>query len=298
MNFARPKEPEERQPGWARREAPEMTSTRQKEPEERQPGWVRREAPEMSFTRQKQPDERSDFGFADDNSEAVGQTFFNINDDSDRKLSGGTGRALRIFSMLVLLGAGTVWLQAEPARKYLGEWRATLGEIIGSYRQIPAPAKTDADTPPLPTTEELIASAPPSSANNPQPQHEKQKTGDLTYSEIEKLAELPSPAPPPVQQETPSVEQPTPPPQKAPARAVPGRQTPLREDPDQQRRELAAQVSKAIANRAIPGIGVFVIDGTAYLNGRVATERQRAAAERAAHTIPDVRAVQNRIIIE
>jgi hypothetical protein len=296
MNFARPKEPEERQPGWARRKAPEMTSTRQKEPEERQPGWVRREAPEMTFTRPKEPDERSDFGFADDNSEAVGQTFFNINDDSDRKLSGGTGRALRIFSMLVLLGAATVWLQAEPARKYLGEWRATLGEIIDSYRQIPAPAKTAADVPPA-TTEEMISSAPPSSANDPQPQPEKQKS-DLTYSEIEKLAELPSPAPPPVQQETPAVEQPIPAPQKAPARAVPGRQTPLREDPDQQRRELAAQVSKAIANRAIPGIGVFVINGTAYLNGRVATERQRNAAERAAHSVPDVREVQNRIIIE
>lgn len=267
-----------------------------------QPRWVRREAPEMTFTRPKEPDERSDFGLADDNTDAVGQTFFNINNDTEGKWgfsrAAGNGRALRILSVLVLLGISTVWLQAEPTRKYLGEWRATLGEIIGSDRQIPAQAKTATDTPPLPTTEELIASAPPSSANDPQPQDENQKTSDLTTPEPERLAELPSPVPPPVQQEIPSVKQPIPPPQKAPARAAPGRRTPPREDPDQQRRELAAQISQAIANRAIPGIGVSVIDGTAYLNGRVATERQRAAAERAARGIPDLRGVQNRIIIE
>jgi general secretion pathway protein A len=283
------------QPRWVRKEAPEMSSTRPTEPDERQPRWVRKEAPEMTFTRPKEPDERSDFGFADDNTAAVGQTFFNINDDTDRKLSGGNGRALRILSMLVLLGASIVWLDAEPTRKYLGEWRATLGEIIGSDRQIPAQAKTATDVPPLPATEEMISSAPPSSANDPQPQDENQKTSDLTYPEMEKLAELPSP----VQQETPSVkQQPIPPPKKAPVRAAPERQTPPRDDSDQQKRELATQVSKAIANRAIGGIGVSVIDGTAYLNGRVATERQRRAAERAALAIPDVRAVQNRITIE
>jgi len=280
-------------PRWVRKEASETNFTRPKESDERQPRWVRREAPEMNFTRPKESEERSDFGLADDNSEAVGQTFFNINDDTDRKLSGGNGRVFRILSIVVLLGISTVWLQSEPARKYLDEWGATLGEFIGSDRQMPAPAKTAADVPPLPATEELIASA-----NDPQPQDENQKTSDFTPLETERLAELPSPVPPPVQQETPSVEQPILPPQKAPARAVPGRRTPPRDDSYQQRRELAAQVSKAIANRAIPGIGVFVIDGTAYLNGRVATERQRAAAERAAHAIPDVRAVRNRITIE
>src|SRR5436309_4861477 len=41
---------------------------------------------------------------------------------------------------------------------------------------------------------------------------------------------------------------------------------------------LEFEIYKAIANRAITGVEVSVIDGTAYLGGRVATERQKLAA--------------------
>jgi osmotically-inducible protein OsmY len=62
--------------------------------------------------------------------------------------------------------------------------------------------------------------------------------------------------------------------------------------------DLAGQISRAIEDRAIAGIRVTMKDDVAYLDGRVATERQRRAAERAARDVADVRAVRNRIVVE
>ena len=284
--------------------SPELIEAAAKDLDLWQPRWVRKEEPEMTFTIPKEPDELSGFKFPDDTTEVVGQTFLNFNDDTDRKRwfsragrisrAGRNGRALRILSMVVVLGISIVGLQSEPARKYLGEWGVTLGELIGSDRQIAAKAKTEADASPPAATEELVSSAPMPSTNDPQPQDENQKTSDLTAPATEKSAELPSP----VQAESPSVKNLPSPPQKAPVRAIRGRQTPPPDDSIQQKIELATQISRAIANRAIPAIEVSVIDGTAYLDGRVATEQQRNAAESAALAVPDVRGVRNRITIE
>lgn len=67
---------------------------------------------------------------------------------------------------------------------------------------------------------------------------------------------------------------------------------------DQQRRELAKQISKAIENRAILDVQVSVVNGVAYLDGRVATAQQRNAAEQAARGVPEVREIRNRLAIE
>jgi osmotically-inducible protein OsmY len=63
-------------------------------------------------------------------------------------------------------------------------------------------------------------------------------------------------------------------------------------------RELATKISKAIENRAIPGIGVAVIDHVAYLDGHVASEAQRRVVERAARGVGQIRAVRNRIVVD
>jgi osmotically-inducible protein OsmY len=55
------------------------------------------------------------------------------------------------------------------------------------------------------------------------------------------------------------------------------------------------EVAKAIENRAIAGVAVAVIDEIIYLDGRVATERQRSAAEQAARSVAGVEKVRNRI---
>jgi osmotically-inducible protein OsmY len=62
-------------------------------------------------------------------------------------------------------------------------------------------------------------------------------------------------------------------------------------------RDLQSEVAKAIASRAIMGVEVSVVRGTAILDGHVATERQRRAAERAARSVVGVERVRNRIAI-
>ncbi|HEY2986435.1 MAG TPA: AAA family ATPase [Candidatus Binatia bacterium] len=63
------------------------------------------------------------------------------------------------------------------------------------------------------------------------------------------------------------------------------------------RKKLELQVAKAIQNRAIEGVTVSVIEGAAVLDGRVETERQKLAAERAARSVPEVTEIQNRIVV-
>ena len=71
----------------------------------------------------------------------------------------------------------------------------------------------------------------------------------------------------------------------------------IRTNPNQQNEILQAQISKAIESRAIMGVDVSVVEGTAYLDGRVASERQRRAAEQAARSVAGVERVRNRIAI-
>ena len=61
---------------------------------------------------------------------------------------------------------------------------------------------------------------------------------------------------------------------------------------------LASRIQKAISNRAIKGVEVSVVNGTVSLAGQVATERQKAAAVRAARSVSGVRDVRDRIIVE
>ena len=80
-----------------------------------------------------------------------------------------------------------------------------------------------------------------------------------------------------------------------PSPADNGQQRSRSETAEIRRRQIEAQVQKAIENRAIEGVEVSVIDGTAYLKGRVASERQKRAAERAAGSVGGVERVRNRI---
>ena len=70
------------------------------------------------------------------------------------------------------------------------------------------------------------------------------------------------------------------------------------EPPTRSQDDLARQISKAIENRAIDGVSVTIKNNIVYLDGRVATERQRRAAENAARDIGDVAGLRNRIAVE
>ncbi len=61
--------------------------------------------------------------------------------------------------------------------------------------------------------------------------------------------------------------------------------------------KLEFEIYKAIYNRAIRGVEVSVKDGTAYLTGRVATERQKLAAAQAARSVHGVKEVRDQVII-
>jgi hypothetical protein len=61
--------------------------------------------------------------------------------------------------------------------------------------------------------------------------------------------------------------------------------------------KLEIEIYKAIYNRAIRGVEVSVRDGTVYLTGRVATERQKLAAAQAARGVPGVKEVRDQVIV-
>ena len=69
------------------------------------------------------------------------------------------------------------------------------------------------------------------------------------------------------------------------------------QDPAVRRRFLEIEIHRAIQNRAIEGVSVKLINGTAYLDGQVASETQRSMAERAALGVEEVASVENHIQI-
>ena len=61
--------------------------------------------------------------------------------------------------------------------------------------------------------------------------------------------------------------------------------------------KLELEIYKAINNRAIRGVEVSVVDGTAYLAGRVETDKQKLVAAQAARSVPGVKDVRDEIIV-
>ncbi|HET9916653.1 MAG TPA: AAA family ATPase [Candidatus Binatia bacterium] len=60
---------------------------------------------------------------------------------------------------------------------------------------------------------------------------------------------------------------------------------------------LEFDIYRAIAKRAIRGVEVSVVDGTAFLRGRVDTENQKIAAAKAASSVPGVKHIRDQIIV-
>lgn len=81
-----------------------------------------------------------------------------------------------------------------------------------------------------------------------------------------------------------------------PARSV--RMERRAQHPAVKRRLMEIEIHRAIQNRAITGVTVRLIDGTAILGGEVASVRQRALAERAALSVIEVAKVDNQIAIQ
>lgn len=132
-------------------------------------------------------------------------------------------------------------------------------------------------------------------------------------SDLQPLSPAPeSKAPPPSETPMPAEnDNPEPaPPVKTPAKKAPPipdnksvaikRRPPVVDEVDPlSERRLQIEIYKAIRDRAINGVRVsYVDDGTVYLEGRVATPRQKLAAVRATLSVPGVKGVRDRIMID
>ncbi len=246
-------------------------------------------------------DEPSRFQLVDgDVNEMVRQTFLNCTVDARRPWLWPSGRnrmAVRILVLLILLGGAAAWLQSETGKSQLAAWTGRQSGNEGSKQGLPAdanaPLVAKQDIPASPTTPAPSTRPVPKSAVPSSPMSDS-GTRSLPLPNNEKSADLPSPVPTEKAAENSSTAKPAP--RKAPAPPINDR-WPAAENRAVQRQILAAQVSRAIGNRAIVGVDVSMTNGTAVLKGRVATERQKTAAEQAARSVAGVKRVRNRIAV-
>ena len=265
-----------------------------------EPRFPARETAEPNFEMPIERDEPFRFQSADgDTTEVVGQTFLNYTFEDRRPWLWPADRnrkVVRVLLFLILLGGSAAWLQSEVGKNQLALWvgkqngpvGAPDAPLIEKQNPLPAPAPSSENPLPQPNIGDSSETSLPAAEKPVEPLSSvlTEKAPVLTEKAAEK-----SPA------EKPPTSDPKPAPKKAPMSAGNSRQAPVAENADAQRKLLEAQVYKAIENRAIMGVDVSVINGTAYLEGRVATERQRDAAERAARSVAGVQRVRNRIAV-
>ncbi|MGE5215437.1 MAG: AAA family ATPase [Chloroflexota bacterium] len=224
--------------------------------------------------------------------QVVGETFLRYNRGYERDPWFGSRRGgigwVQVLVILILVAGTDAWLRTDSGKSLIFSGREMLSAILQTRRQgatessaVPAepmPPFGATDTEPNQAAatdpeENQVASVPlngPSEASTDSPGSAVAET--LASPEADPL---PKPNPEPTQPHRP----------------------PARHNEPQHRENLQAQVMQAIENRAIMGVAVSVVEGTAFLDGRVATERQRRAAERAARSVTGVERVRNRIAV-
>ena len=171
-------------------------------------------------------------------------------------------RLIRTVVILILFAGAGAWVHTESGANQLANWRDKLLGILQPNQQNGREIQTAALSPPIPNLG--AASAEPNPDDAPSPP-EAQASGAPAVAQSETIVE--------------------------PSRSA------SRHNSPQRREDLEAQVIQALENRAIIGVAVSVVQGTAFLDGRVATERQRRAAERAARSVTGVERVRNRIVV-
>ena len=195
--------------------------------------------------------------------------------------------------ILFVLGAAGSLNQFEPAKRYVKEWSETVSQTAGLNRPTNlVQANTLADLP--------LASAPTTDSVAPP----RETKSELANSDNDAVTDRPVPqtkdSVEPTQTVTPKTlhSDGTKSPPQTPLKTRPLLPDSAKVASEATSRELATKISKAIENRAIPGIGVAVVDHVVYLDGRVASEAQRRVVERAARGVGQIRAVRNRIVVD
>lgn len=230
----------------------------------------------------------------EDTTESVGRTFLHLSGINESHRGFGArrsrGRFIGVLLAAAFLAVPGVWLYGELAKHSPSDWSVMLGEVASKSRQIFAQAENiflaqheDVKPP------EAAASVPASESFPPTIEDPA-----TSVTPPPKIAELLPPPEIAAGKDKPEFEAEV----KSPPRAIARAKQIPQELSDRPKKDLASQISKAIENRAIAGVHVTIRENVAYLDGRVATERQRRAAERAARNVDDVRSVRNRIDVE
>ncbi|HEX9787739.1 MAG TPA: AAA family ATPase, partial [Candidatus Binatia bacterium] len=230
---------------------------------------------EETFEKPEEIDHSARFQFRppEDYTEVVGQTFLEYNDGDDRRSAfrPAKRRTAWFFLLALVIGIGGAgaWTGTETARDSLLYWSKTLKEMTARLEQPQAR---------MSETETALESMPPPGSLDPLPAPAALAPPPEPYA-----ADSGAPAPP----ETPleplsrnngkenSLSRDPKSQPGLPPRPNQERRAPLPVSSNQRSQDLQLQIIKAIENRAIIGVEVSVVRGTAYLDGRVATERQR-----------------------
>lgn len=265
------------------------------------PRWVRKEEspkPEADFTIPREGDKlaSSNFRFGgEDTSETVGQTFVHLSGSKDPiswfrpRDRGGKSGTRTVFIVAAILALPGMWLYSDEFKKSLRESSVVIGDLIDEYVQPPSPSETarvaERAEPKRPDAVQPISPPEPPPASIVE-------ESEPTAAPPNKVEENQVPIAPPAAAKPVKPERRKPNPPIAAAKQIPP------EPPTRSQDDLARQISKAIENRAIDGVSVTIKNNIVYLDGRVATERQRRAAENAARDIGDVAGLRNRIAVE
>jgi type II secretory pathway predicted ATPase ExeA len=225
--------------------------------------------------------------------DVVGPTFL-LNDEDELTLSRGRRdrTTVRVLLGVIFLAAVFLWLRHQLGGLSLWNWSERIKAWSGAP-QPPSPAPRigsaqsviGAELDPLPAPSEDAMLPPAVDQNLAQqatPEFDTRPAGPPSISKKQPDRQHP-------------VDQPKSPARNASSPARSERLTLNR--PENNDQQLEMEIYKAIGNRAILGVAVSVNNGTAYLEGRVATERQRRAAERAARSVEGVERVRNRISV-
>jgi type II secretory pathway predicted ATPase ExeA len=242
----------------------------------------------------KEPEESFDFEVSEANTtDMLMQTFLQDTPARRRRRFTGGGRwgtGVRVVVPLLLIVGIALWMPRDLVTSHLADWADGL-KAISASPMFSSGEKPEAKSPPAPTETAKAPGVTPR-AGSPSQQRDEAVINNTPPSQDEKSDELSFPA---ADNSTATESKPSVKPTRSPRN---GNEQGSRAEPVEIRsKEIETQVQKAIQNRAISGVQVSVINGTAVLQGRVATQRQKQAAERAANSVDGVARVRNRIVV-
>ena len=301
------------QSGWVRKKNPKTTAATT------QPSFSAPQDPPSARPRTMVRQEQSEpFTFPFGEREWAGNKRFpkysGAADSGRVKRSGGRHLFIGGLVILALVAIPAGWLDSEVVKHAIGALGNQLEKIAGIDRPQSLPTEISRITPPYEPPSEPASPSPLPGARAPaaMPDDSQNTLGPPTKVE-EPVIPPALPAPEPLQtnpaaeakKAAPAPQKTAPAPQKtapAPQKAAPALQKAapalhgfVRETATN---DIETEVFMAIQNRAIGGVQVSISDNVVRLEGRVATERQRHAAEMAAASVPGVRAVRNRIAVD